>query len=572
MTFPKFFTRGAALCAAVFIFVSVSFAQIAAPASRPNFNRPRTYDVQHYVIRASFDRVARKVKGDTTVILKPLKAGFSTVELDAADMVFGSVKLEDSGKRLRYRTAPGKIIVMLDKAYSPADTIAIRFGYIAAPKKGVYFVDERREDGQLINPAQVWSQGEADEAHHWFPCFDFPSDKATTEQYLTVKKGETVVANGELVDRKDNGDGTETVHYKMPLPYSIYLLSFVIGNYAKVNDAYGDTPLGFYVYHGREEVAPQAFGKTKDMMRVFEDVTGVKFPYNKYDQTVVAAFQFGGMENITATTMSDNEIYAALQPGAKEEVEDLVSHELAHSWFGDLVTCRNWAELWLNEGFATFMEAVYREKAHGRDNYLNKVRNDAELYMIAETINPNRNALFNLNAGNVNALFDRPETIYNKGGAVLHTLREEIGDEAFWKAVNIYLNRHKLGSVESSDLEAAMEEASGRKLDWFFDQWVYHGGYPRLTIAPIYDAKAGTLSFTVSQIQKADKLTPAVFRLPMSISVDTEAGQTTLPIDVKKRTEVFTLKLDAKPTGIVVDRDMKIPVKLVKLLPTGTIG
>ena len=550
----------------------VAILTAAAQTPRPNFNRPQTYDVQHYAVRTSFDRVARKVKGDTTVVLKPLKAGLASVTLDAEDMIFSSVKLDGSAKKLRFHTVPGRIVVTLDKPYAPADTIAIRFAYTASPKKGVYFADEHREDGQVLNPAQIYTQGEADEAHHWFPCFDFPSDKATTEQYLTVKKGETVVANGELIERKDNGNGTETVHYKMSIPHSIYLLSFVIGNYAKVEDRYGDIPLGFFVYPGKEDVARRAFGRTKDMMRVFEEVTGVKYPYNKYDQTVVAAFQFGGMENITATTMSDVEIFAAAQPDATDEVDDLVSHELAHSWFGDLVTCKNWAELWLNEGFATFMEAVYREHAHGRDNYLAKVRNDAEIYMVGDSISPVRTGLYNLNAANVDALFDRPETNYSKGGAVLHTLREEVGDEAFWKAINIYLNRHKLDSVESTDLQAAMEEASGKKLGWFFDQWVYQGGFPRLTVAPIYDPKTGTLSVTVNQTQKADKLTPAAFRLPMELSVETAAGSKTMPLNVSQRSELFKMQIDAKPTSFVLDRQMKIPIKLAKILPMGSIG
>lgn len=571
MALFKLSFRGALLSiAAAIFFTCTAWAQ---PAARPNFNRPQTYDVQHYVIRASFDRGARKVKGDTTVVLKPLKAGFTTAELDAADMIFNSVKLEESGKKLRFRVVPGKIVVTLDKPYKPDDTLSLRFLYTATPKKGVYFVDEQKDGARVINPAQIWSQGEADEAHHWFPCFDFPSDKATTEQFLTVKKGETVVANGELVDRKENTDGTETVHYRMPVPHSIYLLSFVIGDYVKVDDSYGTVPLGFYVYRGREDIARQAFGKTKDMMRVFEEVTGVKFPYNKYDQTIVAAFQFGGMENITATTMSDVEIFSALAPMSISDVQDLVSHELSHSWFGDLVTCKNWAELWLNEGFATYMEAVYREKTQGHDNYIAKVRNDAETFIIDEAINPNRNALYNLNAGNVAALFDRPATIYNKGGAVLHTLRVEIGDEAFWKAINTYLNKHKFDSVESTDLQHEMEDASGRKLDWFFDQWVYHGGLPRLTMAPIYEPKTNTLSLTVTQIQKADKLTPAVFRIPMEITVETEAGTKNLPLNITKRSEVFTYKLDSKPTKqLLIDRDMRIPIKLVKLMPLGTMG
>src|SRR4029079_11279931 len=177
--------------------------------------------------------------------------------------------------------------------------------------------------------------------------------------------------------KTENADGTETWHYKMPVPHSTYLISFVIGNYLKVEDRYKDIPLSFYVYPEMEAPARHAFGDTKRMIGVYEELTGVPFPYNKYDQTIVAEFQFGGMENITATTMADTEIFLADVDLFREGiVVDLVSHELAHSWFGDLVTCRNWAELWLNEGFATYMEAAYREKVNGRDDYIKAIRSD----------------------------------------------------------------------------------------------------------------------------------------------------------------------------------------------------
>jgi aminopeptidase N len=534
---------------------------IFAQQPRPNFNRPQTFEAQNYTIRASFDRAREEVFGDTTVSVKPLKADFKILELDAVDLTFESVKLDPSGVDLQYKTDHGKIIITLDKTYGPDDLISVRLKYATVkPAKGVYFRDA---DG---HPAQVWSQGEAEEARYWFPCFDFPSDKATTEEYITAPKGEVVIGNGELVGTTANADDTQTWHYKMPVPHSTYLVSFIVGNYGKVDDRYKAIPLAFYVFPGMEGTARNAFGDTKKMMQVYEQLTGVAFPYNKYDQTIVSGFQFGGMENITATTFSDLDIIFGEALGGKGSTTDLVSHELAHSWFGDLVTCRNWAELWLNEGFATYMEAAYREKTFGRDDYINKIKDDAETFLNDDSANVKRHPLYDLNAGNVNALFEDPATTYNKGGAVLHTLREQVGTEAFWKALNIYLNRHKFANVESTDLRAAMEEASGQDLGWFFDQWVYGGGAPKLDVRQVWHARTKTLNIMISQTQ-GDAITPAVFRLPIEIKLNTPAGEAVQKIDVTKREQSFGFKLDARPARVQIDPEDKIPVKRVKIHP-----
>ena len=552
--------------AAVILFAAFS---AVAQTPRPKFNRPQSFDAQHYIIRASFDRANKKVIGDTSVSLKPLSSEFTTVELDSIDLNFESVKLEPAGVDLRYKTLPGKIVVTLDKAYGKDDLVTIRLKYTAVPKKGVYFVDAQRDNrGNEIHSAQIWTQGEPDEARHWFPSFDFPSDKATTEQYITAEKGETVVGNGELVARLQNSDETETWHYRMPVPLPVYLVSFVIGKYVKVEDKHNNIPLGFYIYPGREQTARNAYSDTAAMIKYFEEITGVDFPYNKYDQTVVAGFQFGGMENITATTMADTFIFLADTDFGRGEVMDLVSHELAHSWFGNLATCRNWAELWLNEGFATYMEAVFREHKYGREDYLRKVRADAGEFIIDDTINRKRHPLFNLRADRVSELFDNASTTYHKGGAVLHTLREQTGARAFWRGVNIYLNRHKFGSVESTDLRRAMEEAAGQDLGWFFDQWVYSGGLPKLTIRQIYNARSKTLTLVTMQTQKPDAITPAIFRLPLEIAIGGRPGEEkTEKVEITKRRQVFTFKVAAKPTSLAVDPELKIPVKRVDVRP-----
>ncbi|NJM53339.1 MAG: DUF3458 domain-containing protein [Blastocatellia bacterium] len=544
------------------IFLFLTFSISAQTALRAP-EREKTFDAQHYIIRSTFNRSEKIYYGDTTVQVKPLKDGFSTLILDAVGLKFDSVTLEPEGAKLEPKQDGERLIVSLGKTFSANDVVSVRFKYSAKPKKGVYFVDSETLDGKLAHSSQVWTQGEAEESRHWFPSYDFPDDKATTEQYLTVLKDEVAISNGELLETIENADATKTFHYKMPVPHSVYLTSFIIGKYVKVESKYKDTPLGFYVYPGKEDIVEKAYGKTVDMMRVFEELTGVNFPYNKYDQTTVARFNFGGMENITATTMADSEIHFAAFDFGREAVMDLVSHELAHSWFGNLVTTKDWSNLWLNEGFATFMEAAYREKLKGRSDYLRKVKEDADRFMAEDSFSGSRHPLFRLNAPTDDSLFDT--TTYQKGGAVIHTLREEIGDEAFWKAINIYLNRHKFANVETPDLKQAMEEASGQNLDWFFKQWVYQAGFPKLTVRQSYSPARKRLTLTITQTQKIDSITPSAFILPMDVEIKTAKGTKTEKIKIDKRTQVITIPTDGKPTKLTFDKDAKIPIKMLKV-------
>ena len=549
------------------IFILLVSSSATAQSAR-NFDRPRTYDAEHYVLRTTFDRPQKKVIGETTIRLKPLRAGFRAAEFDAVGIAFQSVTLGPGGRRLRFRNGRGKIVVTLDRAYSASDEITLHFKHITTPKKGVYFVEKRVDpNGKLLHSAQIWTQGEPDEARHWFPSFDFPSDKATVEQFITVNATETAIGNGELVDRKPNANGTVTFHYQMKVPTPTYLISFVIGEYVRIDDRHQDIPLGFFVYPGTESIARTAFGNTREIMQVFESVTGVKYPFSKYDQSIVSNFPLGGMENITATTLSDRDVFAVTNPLFAAGVGDLVSHELAHSWFGNLVTCQNWAELWLNEGFATFMEAVFREHAYGRGSYINKIAFDASESIVDDSVNKKLTGLFNRYANDVDKLFERTATNYNKGGAVLHTLREELGDAIFWKGVNLYLIRHKFGTVESSDLKAAMEEASARDLGWFFDQWVYMPGHPQLEVRHTWDAGTGTLRLTVAQVQKLDKITPSAFRLPMEVEFEVGDEKRLEKLSISKRMETFSIKLPSRPGKIELDPNNKIPVKTVKIAP-----
>ncbi len=540
------------LCLVQFVF---------AQTAKQNFNRIRTFDAQHYLIRTSFDRKNKTIFGDTTVSLKPLKSGFNSVELDAANLTFESVRLERNGDDLKFETRDDKVIIALGRNYSPKDLIKIRLKYSARPKKGVYFVNARSDRGTLVHEAQIWTQGEPEESRYWFPSYDFPDDKATTEQFLTVDKEETAISNGELIETLENADGTKTFHFKMKVPHSVYLTSFIVGKFVKFTDSYKNIPLAVYLYPGKENYYQQAFGNTKEMLRVFEELTGIAYPFNKYDQTIVAQFKLGGMENITATTLSDREIF--FSDSNRLVVEDIISHEIAHSWFGNSVTCRNWAELWLNEGFATFMEAAFREKMYGRSDYLRKIAEDRDTYFAEEAQMSRKHGLFNQSARPDDSIFDA--VTYQKGGAVVHTLRETVGDQVFWKAVNVYLNKHKFANVETTDLQKVFEDVSKKDLDWFFNQWVDGTGYPRIEVKYQYNPENKRLSLNVKQTQRVEDLTPSAFVLPMDVEISTQTGVEYQEIMITKRDETFSIPLNAAPTNIVFDKDLKIPLKSVKI-------
>jgi aminopeptidase N len=518
----------------------------------------RTYDVLHYVIRTRFNVPDKTVIGDETIILKPLSEGFTSLALDASDMKIESVVISGSNTPLQYQQPPDKLLIQLDRPYGPTDSLSLRIQYRAKPRRGLFFVAARQGE-TVFKPAQIWTQGEPEDNHRWFPCYDYPDDKATTEQYITTGSNEIAISNGALVETTNNPDGTRTFHWVMRQPHSTYLTSLVVGDYVRLTDAYKNVSLEYYTYRGTEKTALRAFSATPEMMRLFTNLFNYEYPYDKYAQTIVQAFFFGGMENITATTHADSEILYSTGEAELEATQDLISHELSHSWFGDLVTCKSWKHLWLNEGFATFMEAVFKEHKNGRDEYLRLMNENARLYLAEDQTKYRRPIVYD-RYRTPSDLFDA--TLYQKGGFIIHMLREVVGDEIFWKAVNRYLNEFKHESVETADLQRVFEETSGKRLDWFFDQWVYKAGFPELRVRSFYNRSSKLLTLNVTQTQTPDAVTPAVFRLPIEIEIVTARGARTERVEINARTQRFTFKLDGKPHMIRFDKRSSILKKL----------
>ncbi|HWT01794.1 MAG TPA: DUF3458 domain-containing protein [Pyrinomonadaceae bacterium] len=524
------------------------------PAGTKRVRPARTYDVQHYIIRTRFDVPNKTVIGDTTVVLKPLAAGFGSFDLDASGMTIEAVTLGDSGTQLKWTQPQDKLSIKLDRAYEPSEAVGVRIRYRAKPDRGLYFVAQSQGSG-WTKPAQIWTQGEPEDNHHWFPSYDYPDDHATSEQYITTGADEIAISNGALLETTANADGTRTFHWKMERPHASYLVSLVVGNYARLDGAYKNIPLEYYTYRGTEETARRAFAKTPEMMRLFSDKLGHEYPYNRYAQTVVASFIFGGMENVTATTHADSEILYGSSPESRVSTENLISHELAHSWFGNLVTCRDWSELWLNEGFATFMEAVFREHDAGHDAYLDEMRSNTALYFLEDLARHRRPLVFDRYRSPLD-LFDT--TVYKKGAVVLHMLRETVGDELFWKALHRYLEENKFKPVTTADLRRVFEETTGQRLDWFFDQWVYKAGFPELRVRSFYNAQTRKLTLEVTQTQGQEAMTPLVFRLPMEIELATQSGTRTERVEITERTQRFTFQLDGKPLMVRFDKGMRL--------------
>ena len=404
--------------------------------------------------------------------------------------------------------------------------------------------------GEPHRPQQIWSQGEDTNNHYWFPTYDFPNDRTTWALRATVPAEYSVVSNGRLVLDRKNPNGTRTVEWSQDLPSSTYLVSLIVAPLTRLTDSWHGIPVDYYVYHEDTALARPLFRVTPDMIDVYSRLTGIKYPWAKYAQTTVADF-FGGMENVSATTLVDWLPDARAYQDRPWYQWILIPHELAHQWFGDYVTTVDWANMWLNEGFAEFMPGQYwRVKLGARaedDYYLD------EYAQFMEIDARRRMPLAALASNN----------IYPKGALVLRMLERYLGPERFWASLHTFLTRNALGNATTDDLRQAVLLATGENLDWFWDEWIYQAGYPQLAIAAAYDTAAHRLTLIVRQTQQdsstADSTglrytTPAAFRMPVTIRVGTAAGDVVQRVVLEAREQTIEIAgVTTPPTMVVFD-------------------
>ena len=513
-----------------------------APSQR---TRDREVDIHHIKIDVSVNIEAGMVKGNVTHTFSPFSSSLDAFSLDAEDMTILRARL--AGKDIGFNQANDKAYLTLNKSMSWEDTAKVRLDYTANPRKGTYFI--KPDETYPEKPLQAWTQGEDMDNHHWVPLYDYPNDKATFEVSLTVEKKFTALSNGELISVKNNKDGTHTWHWHEHFPMVSYLISYVIGEFEKVEDSYNGIPVNYWVYEENKHEALRSFGLTTDMMKYFGNRTGIEYPYEKYDQVIIDDFMFGGMENITLTHNTDRTMFDEF--AAPDVSSDgLVAHELAHQWFGDMLTTRNWAHAWLNEGFATFFSRKYRENKFGFD--------EGEYIRFGEI-----NGYFGSNkkwrrSTVQHKFYESMDVfdghIYAKGSLILNMLQDYIGDDAFWRFIQHYTKENQYKNVETPDLKKAIEETTGQNMDWFFKQWIYEPGFPEYNVTWKYNQRNKSVKLTVKQTQKNTN----IFKMPIQIQIDDKLKT----VWIEDKEMVYEVPSEKRPKMVIFNAGMRIPCKL----------
>jgi aminopeptidase N len=517
----------------------------ALPGAHATYAPDRACDVRHLRIEVEVDFEARAVTGVCTQSLIVINDGPTRLELNAEEMTVAEV-VEKGAGALSF-SHDGRILAVPLGERKEGQALELEIRYRATPRRGLYFIHP--DAGYPERPVQVWSQGQDEDNRRWFPCFDHPHEKATSEVIATVPERMFALSNGTLADeRHDATKKTRTFHYRHDVPHSSYLVTLVAGEYQVVRDRLDETEVLYYVRPGQEAAARRSFQRTPEMMRLFSALTGQRYPYPRYSQITVAEFIFGGMENTSATTITDQTLHderAALDFSS----EPLVAHELAHQWFGDLLTCRDWSQGWLNEGFATYLELVWKEHAHGRDEADYDRLADLEAYLDEDARRYRRPIVANTFHEPID-VFDRH--LYEKGSCVLHMLRTELGDPRFWKGIRHYVHKHKGGSVETRDLVRAIEEATGYNGDRFFDQWVFRAGFPTLEVEYRWEDEEQRVRFSVKQTQTVDRDTP-LFAFPVILRLCDAHGSEDVRLFIREAQETFLIPRARAPEQAIFD-------------------
>ncbi|MCS7018033.1 MAG: M1 family aminopeptidase [Cytophagales bacterium] len=529
---------------------------------RYNPERTREFRLRHTVLEVSFDWQKQYLYGTATLSMQPYFFPQDSVVLDAKGFDLHEIVLVGKPNRpLGYSYNGEQIRIGLGKTFTRNEVLTLRIRYTAKPnelpaqgsaaitdRRGLYFINPTGEDPH--KPRQIWTQGETESSSCWFPTFDAPNVKTTQEIFITVDTAFITLSNGRLVSSKINNNGTRTDHWKQDKPHAPYLFMMAVGKYAVIKDKWRDKEVSYYV---EPEYAPYAraiFGRTPEMMEFFSNLLDYPYPWDKYAQVVVRDFVSGAMENTSASVFMEQ-----LQVDNRYLLDDnwdnIIAHELFHHWFGDLVTCESWANLPLNESFATYSEYLWQQYKYGQDAADEFWLNEWEQYQNESYTK--REPLIRYYYRNKEDMFDSHS--YAKGGLILNMLRHILGDDAFFASLRYYLKKHQYGKAEIHDLRLAFEEVTGMDLNWFYDQWFMHPGHPELAVQHSYEN--GWLTVEVKQVHDTT-YTPAVYRLPMMLDYWINGQKIRQKIEVNQREQTFRFAVSQKPDAILLDGETQL--------------
>lgn len=510
------------------------------------YARDREIDLKHVRLDLDPDFDHRSLAGKATLTFAPIAKPLTQLRLDAVGLAVGSVV---SSAALRDWDA-GKTAITLTfaQAIAPGAETSVTIAYTAAPEDGWFYRTEAM--GYPKGDDHFWTQGEPERHRHWFPGYDYPNERFTSEVICRVPKGMTVLSNGRLVEESAAGDKT-LFHWKQEQEHVNYLISVVGGHFKKLEAKHGDLPLAFLTPPSEFAAAENSFRDTAAILAFFEEETGVDFPWAKYYSVCVTDFIAGGMENTSVTTLTTGTLFSSESENLRTS-HRLDAHEAAHQWFGDLVTCKDWSHLWLNEGFATYYTHLYDGRKSDEDEMRYQLLGD--LRQIVS--NPDVKPIVWRGYGDPMEQFDY--RAYPKGSWVLHMLRSQLGPDLFRAAIKTYLERHRNTVATTHDLAAVIEEISGRSWDEFFDQWVFHGGEPQLKIDYAWDESHHQAKLTVRQTQKVGEQV-LLFDFPLPVRFIDEGGtRHDFTARVHETTEDFHFPLPKKPKIVRVDPDLTV--------------
>lgn len=525
-------------------------AGLAAPRPFPlagdkaHYARDLVVDVRHIKLEIRIDPKKRRIAGTATHYVRAINDGVREIAFDAAEMKISGVTA--GGKPVKFQYADPILRVDFGRALKPGAEVEIAIKYAADPRRGLYFTAPDKDYPK--KPLQAWTQGQDEDSRHWYPCIDFPNHQQTTEVIVTVPAGMISIGNGALKSVKENARAnTKTYHWYQDTPHVTYLLSQIVGDFAEIEHKVDGTPAQYYGPRGREADLERTLANTPAMLRFFNKATGAKYPYARYAQTFVADFIFGGMENVSATTLTDTSLLDK-RASLDADSDGLLAHELAHQWFGDLLTCRDWSHGWLNEGFATYFEALFTESHKGIDEFRYELHSNAQIYMGEDGGRYRRPIVHNVYREPID-LFDRH--LYEKGSLVLHMIRTVLGDASWTKAIHHYVRKHRSTNVTTPDFQRAITEATGRNIDWLFDEYVYKGGHPSFKLAFEWDDAAKQAKLNVQQTQ--DEKESSVFRLPVVIDFTVDGKPHPFNVEIAEKAHNFYFMLPGKPDMVRFD-------------------
>ena len=540
-----------------------------------NPSATRKFDLLHTKLELAFDWENEKVLGKANLTLKPYFYETDKLVLDAKGFKFNKISLAGSSTPLKFENNGQKVTIELPRIYKRTEEVKVFLDYIATPRadggsqaitadKGLYFINPRNEEEG--KPQQIWTQGETESNSKWFPTIDKPNERTTQEIYVTVADKFQTLSNGLLISSTKNSDGTRTDYWKMDQPHAPYLFMLAIGEYAVVKDKWRNIDVDYYVEEDYRESAADIFPHTPEMMEFFSKQLGVDYPWKKYSQVVVRDFVSGAMENTTAS------IYGEFVQKHKEDLEDnddlnqmITAHELFHHWFGDYVTCESWSNLTLNEGFANYSEYMWAEHHSGADHADQHRLNEMNAYF--SSAQNGIHDLIDFEYKDKENMFDAHS--YNKGGLILHMLRNYVGDDAFFRSLEKYLKDNEYTAVEADELRMAFEDTTGEDLNWFFNQWFFDKGHPEIEIETgvATQGEGNNVSAFVNVIQTQDGTQmPEVFKLPVKVDFYLENGEkVTEEIFVNQRKQTFNFSLPSVPKLINFDADKVLLAEVIEV-------